>query len=319
MTVGPVVAAIPREIPGVHTVDVVVVDDGSTDRTASVAAEAGALVIRHSQTCGVGAAFQTALKEAVRHAVDLLVTIDADGQFAPADIPKLVAPVLAGSADLATASRFVDPALTPQMPWIKRWGNRQMSRLISHLTGSRFHDVSCGMRCYGRRALLSLNLLGSFTYTQEVFLNLALKRMRIVEVPVTVRGTRQYGQSRVANSIWRYALNTSLIIFRAYRDYRPLSFFGRIAIGLMVPAGVLSAFLMSHYFRTGSFSPHKWAGFTAAILFILGLLMLHMGVIGDMLNRQRVYLEELLYHQRVRRTPSHGTKFEDDPVRSENP
>ena len=122
------------------------------------------------------------------------------------------------------------------MPRIKLWGNRMMSRLISRLAGQTFHDVSCGMRCYSRRAALHLHLLGRFTYTQEVFLNLAFKQMRIVEVPIKVRGEREYGRSRVAGSLWRYALRTAQIIFRCYRDYHPLRFFGGAALLLMLPA-----------------------------------------------------------------------------------
>jgi hypothetical protein len=184
------------------------------------------------------------------------------------------------------------------MPRIKRWGNRMMSQLISRLAGERFADVSCGMRCYSRKAALQLDLLGRFTYTQEVFLNLSFKHLRIEEVPIRVRGEREFGESRVAGNLWRYALRTVQIIFRSYRDYHPLRFFGGVALALTVPAVSLGGFLLFHYVSTGSFSPHKWAGFTAGVLLALALLMLHMGVIGDMLNRHRVYLEELLYRQR---------------------
>ena len=295
-----VVAGIPRQIAGVGQIDVLVVDDGSSDKTAVVAAEAGARVIRHDMPRGVGAAFHTALAFATGQGVDLLVTIDADGQFDPRDIPAVVAPVVAGDADFVTASRFADPQLEPRMPALKRWGNRQLSGLVSRLTGRRFHDVSCGMRCYNRTAMLSLNLMGAFTYVQEVVLNLSFKGLRIVEVPVAVRGEREYGQSRVADNLWHYALQTSRIILRAYRDYKPLNFFGAISVALLTPSLLLELFFFGHYFATGSFSPHKWAGFAGAGLATLSLIVFFMGMIGDMLNRHRVYLEELLYDQRRR-------------------
>ena len=120
------------------------------------------------------------------------------------------------------------------MPAVKRWGNRAMSSLISRLAGQEFHDVSCGMRCYSRRAALQLHLVGRFTYTQEVVLNLAFKGLRIAEVPVRVRGEREFGESRVAGNLWRYALRSAQIIFRAYRDYHPLRFFGGLAAALLV-------------------------------------------------------------------------------------
>jgi glycosyltransferase involved in cell wall biosynthesis len=298
VTVGQVIRGVPRDIPGVTRVDVLVINDGSTDRTVAVASEAGATVLHHDAPRGVGAAFHTALTYVIANRGDLLVTLDADGQFNPADIPKLAQSVIAGRADFSTASRFKDPSLVPEMPGTKRWGNRMMSRLVSRLTGGKYYDVSCGMRCYNRRAMLNLNLMGAFTYTQEVFLNLAFKRLRIVEVPIVVRGQREFGKSRVANNLFKYAVNTSRIIFRAYRDYKPMRFFGKIALWLIVPALLLATFFLGHYLKTGSFRPHLWAGFTSGGLLGLGLLSLHMGLMGDMMNRHRVYLEELLFLQR---------------------
>ena len=300
-TVADVIARMPRDLDQAGRVDVLVIDDGSTDRTAELAREAGARVVSHGRRRGVGAAFQTALSYALENDYDIIITIDADGQFAPETIPALADPVIRGQADFATASRFADPALVPDMPRVKRWGNRQMSRLISHLTGQHFADVSCGMRCYNRRAALSLNVIGAFTYTQEVFLNLAFKGLRMVEVPIAVRGVREHGKSRVASSILRYAFKTSWIIFRCYRDYFPLRFFGRLAACFMIPGVLLELWLLAHYLMTGRFTGHQWAGFTGAGLFFVGLVLLLMGILGDMLDRHRIYLEEMLYHFRSAR------------------
>ena len=297
-TVAEVVRGVPRAIPGVGSVEVVVVDDGSRDRTGERARAAGAAVIRHERPQGVGAAFHSALEWGIDHGADLFATLDADGQFDPRDLPALIAPVLEGRADFATASRFLDPSLAPEMPWVKRWGNRMMSRLISRLAGRTLHDVSCGMRCYSRRAAMHLHLLARFTYTQEVILNLAFKQLRIVEVPIRVRGVRAHGESRVAGSLWRYGLRTLQIIFRCYRDYHPLRFFGGVAVALLLPASLLAGFLLLHWLTTGQLSPHKWAGFAAGGLVALSAAMLQLGIVGDMLNRHRVYLEELLYRQR---------------------
>jgi hypothetical protein len=189
------------------------------------------------------------------------------------------------------------------MPAIKLWGNRMMSRLISGLAGQTFYDVSCGMRCYSREAALRLTLTASFTYTQEVVLNLAYKQMRIVEVPIRVRGEREFGESRVARNLWRYGWRTARIAFRSYRDYNPMRFFGGLAGLLMVPALGLGAFLLIHYLAAGSFSPHKWAGFTALGLTVVALLLLQLGMTGAMLARHRMYLEEVLYRQRAEQRP----------------
>jgi glycosyltransferase involved in cell wall biosynthesis len=293
-----VIEGIPSDIPGVTSVEILVVDDGSRDQTAQIAESAGATVLRHLRHRGLGSAFRTALSHAVDGGFDIVATIDGDGQFDPLYIPTLLVPILEGRADFTTASRFKDPQLTPEMPWAKRWGNRIVSRLISRLAGQRFYDVSCGMRCYSRRAALHLQLLGQFTYTQEVFLNLAFKDLRIVEIPLPVRGEREFGKSRVASSLSRYAWQTSKIVFRSYRDYRPLRFFGSLALLCALPAAGLGIFLLLHFLQTGHFSPHKWAGVSALSLFGGTLLFATVGVIGDMLNRHRIYLEEILYRLR---------------------
>ncbi|HMB31363.1 MAG TPA: glycosyltransferase family 2 protein, partial [Desulfohalobiaceae bacterium] len=216
-TISQVIAKIPGDIPGISHVDVVVVDDGSSDDSAAIARNMGAYVVSHPNRMGVGVAFNTGLNQAIQLGADIMVNIDGDGQFDPGDIPKLVQPILEGRADFVTASRFKDANLEPGMPWIKKWGNKGMARLISILTGHKFYDVTCGFRAYSKETMLQLNLIGKFTYTQETFLDLAFKDIKIKEMPIKVLGQRQFGNSRVTRSIWAYAVNSGKIILRAFR------------------------------------------------------------------------------------------------------
>lgn len=298
-TIADVIRGIPRSIPGISSTEVVVVDDGSTDRTSEIAVQNGAVVVRHERTLGVGAAFRSGLEQSADLGADIVVTIDADGQFDTLDIPKLVAPITQKQADFVAASRFMDKALTPEMPWLKRCGNDFMARWISSLVGHRFYDVSCGFRAYSRNAYLRLILLGDFTYTHETFLNLAFSRVRIKEVPVQVRGVREHGTSRVASNLFRYGWRTAGIILKTFRDYKPLRFFGGLAAILLTLAICFGAFLMSVKLRTGGFTPHKWAGFVAAALAGAALLVYLIGLVAEMLDRMRVAQDELVY--RVRR------------------
>lgn len=296
-TIGTVIACI-REVAmpaGVGTLSIVVANDGSTDATREIAEKAGAHVVSHEVNRGVGAAFRTGLHAALSLGADFIVNIDADGQFNPNDIPMLLEPLLGGRADFATASRFKDPDLVPEMPAVKLWGNRQMSRLISCLVGKRFYDVSCGFRAYTRDTALRLNLWGDFTYTQETFLDLSAKDLRIAEIPARVRGVREVGESRVARSLVRYARQTSEIIFHAYRDFWPLRFFGAIAVVGAAPGLCLVSFLGLHYLRTGRFSPHLWSGFLGGAFIFFALICLVTGLLASMLKRIRLNQEELLF------------------------
>ncbi len=298
-TIASVIRAVPREIEGVDEVQVIVVDDGSTDRTAALAREAGAIVLTHEVSRGVGAAFRTGLKQSTELGADIVVTIDADGQFNPDDIRTVAAPILKGEAEFVTASRFIDPSLEPDMPKAKRWGNDFIARWVSSMVKKRFYDVSCGFRAYSKEAYLRLILLGDFTYTHEVFLTLAFSGVRIQEVPVRVRGVREHGVSRVANNLFHYGWRTASIILKTYRDYRPLGFFSKIAMVFCAAGLGFLTFLGWFWATTGGFSPHKWAGFTGGFLLAMGVFFFIIGIVAEMLDRIRVSADEALF--RVRR------------------
>lgn len=299
-TVADVIGRIPTEVPGVTSLRVVVVDDGSTDDTAAVATEAGAEVVRLGRHRGLGATFRAGLQAALAMGADVIVNIDADGQFDPRDIPKLVAPILDRRADMVTASRFADPALVPDMPWIRKWGNRRFSRLISRLTGEKLHDVSCGFRAYSRDAALHATLIGVHTYTHEVILDLAFRGFQILEVPVKVAGSRRVGTSRVAGDLWHYGWRSLFIILRAYRDYRPMSVFGTLSAVLLLLTLLTGSFVVVHYARTGGFSPYRFVAFAAAAFGFASLICYVTGLLAGMIDRLRILQEEQLFLQRKR-------------------
>jgi glycosyltransferase involved in cell wall biosynthesis len=294
-SIGRVIAGIPGDLRGVDRVDVLVMDDGSTDATADRAREAGADVISHAQNLGLGTTFSNAISEVLLRGADIMVHIDGDGQFDPGDIPTIIAPIVAGRADMVTASRFLDPSLVPEMPAIKRWGNRGVASIVKLLTGKAFRDVSCGFRAYSRETLLRMNLFGTFTYTQESFLDLIFKNLTIVEVPVKVRGVREFGKSRVASNVARYGVRSLKIMLRAFISYRPFRFFSAIAAVSLGIGLILLGFLAVHYLRNGAFSPHIWAGFVGGSFCFLGFMTLITGLLGDMLVRMRMNQEEILY------------------------
>jgi len=225
-TIADVIGRIPRDYAGITKTTIIVIDDGSTDNTAAIARSCGAIVISHPHNKGVGAAFHTAVRESICLNADLLVNIDADGQFNPSDIDTLIKPIVDGEADFVTASRFKDSSIKPEMPWVKYMGNKFMSCLISKLTKRNFYDVSCGFRAYSKETLYRINLFGKFTYTQETFLDLVFKDVRILEIPIPVLGVRKYGKSRVASNLFRYGMNSLRIILHTFIDYKPLSIFG---------------------------------------------------------------------------------------------
>jgi glycosyltransferase involved in cell wall biosynthesis len=318
MTIYQVVSGIPRDIPGISQTEVIVVNDGSTDSTAKEALRAGAIVVSLPGKGGLGHVFRTGLERAMRRGADIIVNIDGDGQFNPADIRKLIQPLLEDKADFVTCSRFSDPALRPKMPIVKYYGNQWVTSMINWICGgTRFTDVSCGFRAFNREAAYRLTLFGRFTYTQECFIDLFSKGLRMAEVPLRVRGVREHGKSRIASSIFKYATNSFPIILRAMRDIQPLKFFGGIAAMFGLLGVLLGGFVGVWYiFNTESAHVivkgkevveiiHKTTPFTslvpvASALVFLSFLMGVLALLADMLGRHRKISEELLYLARRR-------------------
>jgi glycosyltransferase involved in cell wall biosynthesis len=292
-TIQDVIAKIPRQIEGIDAVSVVVVDDGSTDDTGRLARDAGATVLRHPHNSGVGVAFQPMVRHALSTRADLLVTLDGDGQFNPADIATLIAPIVSGNALVCTASRFRDAALVPTMPWVKKWGNRQVANLVNMLTGHRYADVSCGFRAYHREALLRLTVYHSFTYTHETFLDLAAKKVPIVEVPLVVRGQREFGKSKVASSVVRYGARTAKIMLLTYRDQAPLRLCAYFATPFVIIGAALLLWSYWTLHQTGFWL--KWAAFAGGGAIGVAVLTLFFGFMADIATRLRRNQEEILY------------------------
>jgi len=294
-----VIASLPRSVNGIETIQILVVDDGSTDRTAELACASGAHVVSHGKNRGVGAAFHSAVQFALENDADILVGIDADGQFDPLEIPLLIKPILENRADMVVGNRFTS-GIPADMSRLKYWGNQKVAQLISAITGQTFQDVSCGFRAYDRESLLRLNIFGEFTYTHETILSLMYQGLRVIEHPTKVRYFPER-KSRVAGSILRYAIQTSKIILRVLLDYRPIRVFGSFGSLCMTIGVGFEVFLMAHYVLTGSFTPYKSTGFIGLGFIIFGLLTLIIALVADMLNRLRINQDRLLYELRRNR------------------
>lgn len=288
-----VVRNLPRSVEGIDFVQYLVIDDGSTDKTALLASSAGAQVVSHRGNRGVGAAFHSAVQYSLENDADILVGIDADGQFNPAEILPLIQPIIACKADMVSGNRFVS-GMPKNMSPLKYWGNQKVAQLVSTITGQKFQDVSCGFRAYSREALMRLNIFGEFTYTHETILSLVYQGLRVMEYPIMVKYDPER-KSRVAGSISRYAIQTSKIILRVLLDYRPIRVFGSFG-GVCIGIGTaFEVFLIGHYILTGSFTPYKATGFIGLGFIIFGLLVLIIALVSDMLNRLRMNQDKILY------------------------
>jgi len=292
-SVGAVVAAVPRRIPHVRQVEVIVVDDGSIDGTAVVARAAGAdHVERHRRPRGLVAAFRTGMDAALASGADLVVHLDGDGQHDPAYIPRLVAPILLGEADVVVGVRPL--AESTDISPVRRRGNQIGSWVFTRLVKMPISDATSGYRAFSREALLRLSVISEYTYTLETLIRSARMRLAVKEVAVPAL-PRTSGESRMTRSVARYVGHTGGQAFRTMLHANPLTFFARGALAMTVLSAALTGWFIFGYQSGGLHLPALLA---ALLTFVLAVGLFVSGLIADGITTSHRLLEEVLYHSR---------------------
>ncbi|MCS7283866.1 MAG: glycosyltransferase family 2 protein [Anaerolineae bacterium] len=287
---------LPRSLSGVDRIEVLVIDDGSTDRTAEVAREAGAdHVVRLKQNQGLATAFTVGLETALRLGADIIVNTDADNQYRGEDIARLIQPILEGQADIVVGDRGV--AVLEHFSPIKRLLQKWGSWVVAHAAGIPIPDATSGFRAFTREAALRLTVLGDYTYTLETLIQAGARKMRVVYVPV--RTNPQTRPSRLIRSIPSFLALSAVTIVRFYTMYRPLRVFTAIGSLLIVGGVALGIRFLYFYFQSRG-AGHVQSLILAAILTIVGFQVCLIGLIADLTQMNRKMLEEILYRVRKR-------------------
>ncbi len=291
-SIAEVIREIPREINGINEVKVLVIDDGSIDNTAKIAKEAGGdYIVSHRTNLGLAKAFKTGLETALKLGADVIVNIDADGQYNVKEIPKLIKPILDGKADIVIGDRQINKI--DHMQKAKKIGNRIATWITCILTGLQIRDAQSGFRAFSREAALRLNLLGDYTYVQEMIIQAVNKKLMIEWVPVKFR--KREGKSRLISNIFIYAVRAGITMIRTYRDYHPLKVFLSIGLGFLFLGFIFGLRILIHYFKSGMVAPYLPTAVLSVVLIIIGTLSIILGLIADKLKMQRLLQEEILY------------------------
>lgn len=282
---------IPRQIPGIDEVLVQVVDDGSKDKTMEAAKNAGAdFVYTNGINRGIGITFKHAAERALDNGADIMVNMDADGQFNPQDIGKVITPILNKEADMVSASRFGDKEVK-DMPKMKYYLNLIAAKIIGSFMGYKIDDLTCGFRAYSRETLLRLNIIPGFTYTQETIIDAIGKNLKLKWVPVEVTYFKGR-KSRVVKSIYNYVNNSFKIILEAVRDVRPMKFFGWPALILLLISIGFFVYFFILYFEDFKITPHRNILLVAVTLLVVGIQFLIFAFIADMIKSARKLMED---------------------------
>ncbi len=275
--------------------DILVINDGSTDATAQVAEEAGATVISHHTNRGLGNTFKTGLRHAIDTDADIIVNIDADGQYHTEDMLDLIDAVRSGDADMGLGVRSVFEL--DHMPLGKKIGNTIGSLVTSMLCGRRISDAQSGFRAMTRELALSLHLSGTYTYVQESLIQTTQKGFAVEQVPIEFYA-RKDGDSRLISSLRGYIKNAAGIVIRTYRDYKPMRTFSLIAALFFLAAAVPGYQVLQQFLATGAFALTGRA-LLVVMLVLGGALTLVFGLLADMLKGQRELQEEILRELRA--------------------
>jgi glycosyltransferase involved in cell wall biosynthesis len=293
-------ADLPREIEGIETVEWLVIDDGSTDRTVEVARENGVShIVRLTNNKGLAAGFQAGLDAALKLGADIIVNTDADNQYHGGDIPKLVAPILAGEADMVIGDRKTDQIehFSPLKKRLQRLG----SAVVRRASGTDVPDTTSGFRAYNREAGLQMQVVSKFTYTLESIIQAGKMLVAVDHVPV--RTNPKTRESRLFPSTAAYVRRNTVSIFRIYAMYEPLRVFLAAAAFFALIGAVIWARFLYFYFFSDDPGGHIQSLILGSTLFIVAMQCATLGVIGDILAGSRVLQQRVL--ERVRRVELH--------------
>ena len=294
-TLAQTVADIPSRIDGIDQLEVLVIDDGSTDRTADIAYEIGVdHVVRNKTNKGLAGAFRTGIDACLRRGADIIVNTDGDNQYAGRDIPTLIRPILAGEADIVVGDRRTD-SIT-HFSWSKKRLQNLGSLVIRKLSGVDVPDAVSGFRAMSRNAALQLNIVSHFSYTIEMLIQAGKKQIAVASVPVATNPKTR--ESRLFRSVPRFLASSLMTLVRTYTMFQPLRVF--VVIGLMlslVGFAPIARFLVFYF--NGEGAGHIQSLVIGGALSVIGFATFLVGLVADLINDNRQLIEMTL--EKVRR------------------
>ena len=286
--IGKTLSDLPRELAGIDEIEILVINDGSTDKSAEIARSYGASVIDIKPNKGLANAFRTGLAEALKRGADIIVNTDADNQYCAMDIEKIIKPVLEGCADIVIGARDIESI--KEFSLIKKILQKTGSAVLRMLSSAPVSDAPSGFRAFSKQAAIKLNVFDNYTYTMETILQANAKGLKIISVPVRVNP--QLRKSKLVKNIFDYVFKSMKTSLRMFIVYRPFRFFISIAAALGL-AGVILVLRFLYFYFTGYGNGHIQSLIIAAVFLISSLQLGIIAIIGDLLSINRKLLEDI--------------------------
>jgi glycosyltransferase involved in cell wall biosynthesis len=286
-TISEVIKAIPRKISGFSTVEVLIIDDGSKDKTIEVAKTAGANhIVVNKQNLGLAHSFQKGLKACLDLGADVIVNTDGDHQYPSYLIPKLTAPILAQQADITVGDR--NPSENPDFSFLKRKLQKFGTWVVRKFSGVEVADAVSGFRAYSRDAASKTFVFTSFSYTTETLISAGRRGLHVLSIPVETNSETR--PSRLSSSMIKFLSRQAATILRSYIMYSPLRAFGTFGL-LLIVGGLFPIIRFLMYFLQGLGDGHIQSLILGTTIFMLGFITLVIGVLSDSIATNRRLLE----------------------------
>lgn len=286
-----VLDTIPKHIPGIDIIETQIIDDGSTDHTADIARQKGVTyIVSYIGNKGLGKAFKRGVDNALDKGADILVNTDGDNQYNSSEITKLVQPILNKKADIVIGNR--NPGKLAHFSPIKRLLQKIGSCTIAFLTGMYIPDAVSGFRAYSRQALKELNVTSDFSYVLDTTIQAGKKRIAITYVDISANPPTR--PSRLFKNIWQHIKRSGSNMIRVYTMYEPLKVFLSIGLFFLI-IGLYPISLFLYFYFKGEGSGHIQSLILSIMFVIIGIQFIGLGIIGDLLEKQRRITEEISY------------------------